>query len=801
MCSFLRTSVRADYSNVVVGDFNMPNVDWVLNTASGANQVLFFECVSDLGMSQYVTEPTRGDNTLDLILSDCDRLIYKVSVREHFGGSDHNMVEFWIQGHVIPLSKKDQSHGILNFDKLRELLRMTNWPAVMNRVDDVNELWTCFATVLKSCVHDCTVFRNTNSYRKAPLPKSLIRLRKRKLKLWRSYKKNKTQFNHDCYRECQKLYSKAVQESEVKAEQDIIREGNLSALYRFVKRKTGCGRTIPPLTVGNDTKVDNSEKANILNDIFSSNFIADNGVMPSIQSVRNPASCKHPVFSPKVVLESLGSLRGSHAVGPDGYSATFYKEIKNEICAPLAEIFALSLKSGKLPDIWKTARVTPIFKKGDASNPSNYRPIALTCVPCKVMEKIIRTSMLSFVQEHSLLSKDQFGFIPRRSTCLQLLSVLDDWTNCLDMGIPVDTILVDFAKAFESVVHTKLLGVLDHYGFRGLLLDWLGDFLQDRTQRVVVGDATSYSAKVTSGVPQGSVLGPLLFVLFLNNLTIQSNDVNLNKFADDVEMHAPIVGVDDGVKLSNAVSDLKTWSVIWQLPVAPNKCNVFHIGSQNPFFKYSLSPGTHLPSVTMIKDLGVWFSSDLSFSIHCNNIVKLAKQRAALIRKVFTSGDRATLVWAFKTYVRPILEYASPVWSPCRVGLIKLIETVQRNFTRFLPGCRDLSYADRLKFAGLDSLELRRMRADLCLTFSLLNDLVDFDYSNFFELRNSTRTRGHPLKLIVPGSKRDCRKHFFANRVVNVWNDLPDELVTAPSLGSFKTKLASVNLTKHLLCF
>jgi hypothetical protein len=251
--------------------------------------------------------------------------------------------------------------------------------------------------------------------------------------------------------------------------------------------------------------------------------------------------------------------------------------------------------------------------------------------------------------------------------------------------------------------------------------------------------------------------------------------------------------------LSSAFADLLNWSSLWQLPIAPLKCNVFHIGALNTKRDYAVSSDSFLPHVNVVKDLGVWFTSNLKFTTHCTNITKLANQRVAWLRKLFTSGDVNTLVWAFKVYVRPILEYASPVWSPYLVGDIDRVESVQRRFTKCLHGQRNNSYIERLKSLNLDSLELRRLKADLYLCFSLLHGLVDFDFSKFFELRLDKRTRGHPFKLVVDTFKRNCRKFFFANRVVPVWNSLPSELVVSPSLSSFKARLHKTDLSKFLI--
>jgi hypothetical protein len=313
-----------------------------------------------------------------------------------------------------------------------------------------------------------------------------------------------------------------------------------------------------------------------------------------------------------------------------------------------------------------------------------------------------------------------------------------------------------------------------------------------------VGKTCSDIKSVNSGVPLGSVLGPLLFVLFLNDLTTAATDIPLKKFADDVKSYAQIVDDHSYKSLISASSELSDWSSVWQLPIAPNKCSVFHIGRNNELRDYVIFSDSSLPHTKVVKDLGVWFTSDLKFTTHCNNIIKQANQRMALLKRLFTSGDVNTMVWAFKVYVRPVLEYACPVWSPYLAGDIDRVESVQRRFTKSLRGQKYKSYTDRLRYLNLDSLELRRIKADLHLTFALLHGLVKYDFEKFFEIRLDKRTRGHPLKLVVSSFKTDCRKHFFANRVVKIWNDLPGELVMLSSLNSFKRGLQQCDLTRYI---
>ena len=249
--------------------------------------------------------------------------------------------------------------------------------------------------------------------------------------------------------------------------------------------------------------------------------------------------------------------------------------------------------------------------------------------------------------------------------------------------------------------------------------------------------------------------------------------------------------------LGLALKEIEIWSDDWQLPISVSKCKALHIGGNNPIYDYSLF-GNTLESVSTTFDLGVWITGNLKSTTHCNHIVKTAKQRCALIRKCFVSNNRDILFWAFCVFVRPLLEYASPVWSPHLHKDIDYVESVQRRFTKYLPGLKSKSYSERLKLLKAESLDIRRLKIDLSLTYSILHGAVDIDSSIFFSVRGSQRTRGHPLKLVVQKTKLDCSKFFFANRVVNVWNGLPEDVVMASSIQNFKKGLAGVCLSEYV---
>lgn len=799
-CSYLRIAATCNLRNVIVGDFNQAEINWAQQSCTSSSQRLFLNCCSELGLRQLVQVPTRGESILDLVLVDDDCVIFDVDVQEPFSTSDHCGVAFSISTGVQDEQKrtKDSRSKHINYESLCDFLGQIDWSQNLKNVKDVEVAWNIFQGFIDQGLAQYSTCKGSSLNRRR-LPKLLAKLRSRKKKLWQHYKRTLLVSDKDAFNRARRDYAKAALQIIQGEEEKVLKDDNVSSLFKLVKKRTGLKRTIPPLHVNGTSVTEGVEKANVLNAAFSKNFIPDNGKFPTLFPYTD-AVCESVDFLQAQVHSALSSLKNSNAVGPDGHSATFYKQIKQSISLPLTFIFSMSFESGRLPSCWKTANVVPIYKKGNAADPANYRPIALTAIPCKVMEKIIRRTMLTFLDDNSLLLKDQFGFLPGRSTVLQLLSVVDEWTKAMESRTPVDVILVDYAKAFDSVVHNKLLAKLEFYGFQGKLLKWIEGFLSNRLMRVMVDSVASSELPVISGVPQGSVLGPLLFVLYLNDLTVSPAQVKLNKFADDTKLHGCIKDESGHSELQLATDQLEKWSLDWQLPIAALKCSSFHIGRNNSFHEYSIC-GMKLPQLTEVRDLGVWFTCDLKASAHCRQIVKLAFQRSAIVKRCFTSGNLKLLVRAFKTYIRPIVEYASPVWSPYHIVDIELVESVQRRYTKYLKGMKNLTYPERLHALGLESLELRRLRSDLSLTFMIVRGHLNLDLSSFFRLRNDGRTRGHPFKLVVNMTYRECRRQFFACRVVKVWNDLPASVVMANNIKLFKLRLKSYDLKKHLLRF
>ena len=301
-----------------------------------------------------------------------------------------------------------------------------------------------------------------------------------------------------------------------------------------------------------------------------------------------------------------------------------------------------------------------------------------------------------------------------------------------------------------------MLFKLQCYGIGGFTLDWIRAFLNNRSQKVRVGSSLSTPVAVTSGVPQGSVLGPLLFLLFVNDisdLTNNSSCVKIKLFADDVKLYAAVTNRSNCIEIQHCLDRIFNWCIAWQLNLAPLKCVVLSIG-HNTFDHTYFINNIPVKHVSSYDDLGIMTCSSLSHESHINSICTKANQRSMLLFKTFSSRDPTLLFRAFSTFVRPTLEYASSVWSPSQHYLISKLESVQQRFTQRLAGLSHLPYPERLAFLGADSLQTRRLKSDLTMYFKIIHNFCEMDCSNMFKFSGvASITRGHSFKMIKPVCK------------------------------------------------
>ncbi|EFA11850.1 hypothetical protein TcasGA2_TC005090 [Tribolium castaneum] len=510
----------------------------------------------------------------------------------------------------------------------------------------------------------------------------------------------------------------------------------------------------------------------------------------------------HGSFSNKLgetIKEARRKYKNSLAASKD--SKLFYKDhvspgsdgitARQQCChclsGPLAQLMTLSLQTGTLPSDWKLAVVKPIYKKkGDKFNPSSYRPVSLTSLVIKIMESIVCDRLRQHLLTYNIIPPPQHGFIKGRSITTNMLACFNEWSRAFDNGENVDVIYFDFSKAFDRLRRKRLLLKLQHYGIGGNLLQWIDSFLSYRFFTVKIGKASSMPMSVRSGVPQGSVLGPLLFITYCADLSrVITSPWSL--YADDIKIYS-----GDSLALSHDINDsIYSWSKTWLMPLNFDKSVVLHIGRKNPRYLYQLH-GSTLVKVKSHVDLGLEISSDLSWTRHINRVVKKANTATFIFRKAFQGTQAAAVIKLCKAFIRPMLEFGNAVWHPTLVRDSNLLESIQSRITRIPFGRIRPCYPERLKVLHLTTLEDRRVRGDLITTFKALTD-ADPSIRNLFVLHGQDRTRGHQLKLRGESFKTTARQYFLPLRVFHKWNSLPDKLLDCTSVLQFK-----INLDKYL---
>ena len=527
--------------------------------------------------------------------------------------------------------------------------------------------------------------------------------------------------------------------------------------WGYVRSKSKTKSTVNKL-MNEEGKVSesNHETACILNKFFASVFEKEgDDELPEFAERNYRQPLESLLFTEEQVSKAIDHIKASKSQGPDNIHPKLIKETKSAIKKPLKILFTKSLEEEKIPTIWKKANVTAIFKKGEKSKAENYRPISLTSVPGKLMERLVKNAIVEHMTTNNLFSEAQHGFLKGKSCVTQLLEYLEDITEAMDNGNDVDVIYLDFCKAFDKIPHRRLIKKLEKYGIKGKVLNWIRDFLSERQQRVFIKGSSSTWTDIASGVPQGSVLGTTLFLVYINDLP-EAIEGLVKIFADDTKVYRAIESTETPELLQNDVSKSEYWGDEWKMFYNTDKCHHVHIGENTEASKYEMGSGDNRNTIKRVeseKDLGVFIDEKLNFRDHITKKVNIANRNLGIIFRSFTYMDKEMFLNLYKSMVRPHIEYATQVWSPQYKKDKITLENVQRRATRLVKSIKHLSYSERLKTLGLPTLEYRRERADMIQVYKILHDIDKADREKLFQMAAYTSTRGHPLKLF----KKRCR--------------------------------------------
>ena len=401
------------------------------------------------------------------------------------------------------------------------------------------------------------------------------------------------------------------------------------------------------------------------------------------------------------------------------------------------------------------------------------------------------------MDEIEIIRDTQHGFRKGYSCLTNLLQFLDVATDIFDRGDQLDVSYLDFGKAFDKVPHKRLGLQLKSHGITGKMFDWIELWLSGRQQRVLLNGVKSKWREVHSGVPQGSVLGPLLFLIFVN--TIENGiDSTVLKFADDLKVFKVIRDVDDQNAFQSDLDKLVKWSEAWQMKFNISKCKVMHVGRVKRIASYKMG-GNEMTKTASERDLGIMVNSKLSASDQVMVARKKALRMLGTINRSVSYKSAEVITKLYGAFVRPHLEYCVQAWSPTYMKDSWLIERVQKRATKMINGISNLEYEDRLKMLDMFSLKYRRLRGDLIEVYKFVHGQHIGYLKNLFDFDREPRGRCHQYKLIVKQSRTRLRQSFFSRRVVSHWNKLPADVVCAVTLVSFKDGLDKYFTRKGLV--
>jgi len=778
---------RAGYNNIVLtGDFNADP-----STGNG-RKLQFF--INSNSLTSYVQEPTRitehSATILDQFITTSTLSLENVQVTTPLATSDHCQI-FCSLGLQLP-SKPCHSRLIWVYNSadwagFNNAIQNFNWDSCYE-ANTVNEIATRFTASFLNLARQF-IPNKLATIRPQDKPwytNTLRALKRRRDRLFSKAKTKNTLEAWTTYRQSRNEYVHSIKTAKDQYEQNRFDNHNEEALgskswWQSIKCFLGSSKSnsIPALVTPSGTAAhDTLSKANILNEYFASHSVLDDS-----QSSLPP---EHPLnhepldniyITETEVTDILKTLKSSKAGGPDGISPRMLKETASTIAAPLTRLFNLSMQKGIFPHIWKQANVIPIFKKGEKSSPKNYRPVSLLNILGKIMEKIIFKHMYNHLNKHDIIYKYQSGFLPGHSTTHHLAHLYHTITEAFDKHKKIRLVFGDISKAFDRIWHAGLVFKLKQVGITGPLNTWLADYLNNRQQRVVIEGTSSKWTCINAGVPQGSVLGPLLFLIYINDMP-DGLESNLSLFADDNLLYMTSDSHENNaIILNRDIAKILRWANQWLVTFNPDKTHGMLISftdeqPQYPIFMHE----RQLDNVTNSLHLGVTFQHNLKWDNHIDNICIKAHKRLDLLNTLCFKLSRRTLEILYNSYVRSILEYVDIILCNTTQDNMDKINKVHKRAGKIVSGAiRGTPSETIFNELAWESLEARREKRKLLFYSDIIQNRAPSYLQAHIPKTVQERTHGrYSLRNSQNLSQSAYRTELFKNSyfpsMVDTWN-------------------------------
>ena len=736
------------------GDFNLPHASWpsgLPTVGATTDEKLMLnqlnELCNDLFMTQLVSGSTHKDgNTLDLVFVNNSSLVNDcLTIPVLLSTSHHQIVQLSTTYKVNPVPvTSEERPELTSFNKLNFFSKDTNWDALlqeMMELDWVNQFNNLgpeeiLENFYANCYSICSKYvpertrkddkKNSKVFRyRRSLTKRRRRIVKRLLKVTSPATRSRLS---DELLQIEKDLQKSYKNSHAFAEEKAIKaiKANPKFFFAYVKKKAKVKAKVGPL-LGLDGKLtaNNKEMAEILAQQYTKVFSKPETDVPQHESDRRLKSILSDIkFDTIDMIKSIDELKENSAAGPDGFPAILLKKCKSALASPLTLLWRKCIKESTVPANLKQSLITPIHKGDSRSTPANYRPVALTSHIIKIFEKILRKHIVEHMDKNDLFNPNQHGFRSGRSCLSQLLEQYDEILNILDTGDNADVVYLDFAKAFDKVDHAIVLNKIKQLGISGSVYNWLESFLTNRFQTVMVDGVKSIQHPVVSGVPQGSVLGPLIFLILIGDIDADTENASIKSFADDTRATKAMKTILDAILLQMDLDKIYDWTRNSNMMLNDVKFELLRYGP-DPALKesiYTTPTGEPITTKNEVKDLGVIMSDDCLFQKQIDRMIEKAKNTISWIFRSFQTRNKNAMLTLYKSLIIPILEYCSVLWCPLKVGLIQKLEAIQWSYLRKVSSTRD--YWECLKESKMYSLQRRRERYRIIYVWKILEQMV-----------------------------------------------------------------------------
>lgn len=809
---------------IITGDLNADP-----STSSGSKLSNF--CQFN-GLSILIHEPTRitqnSQTILDQFLTNMPGIINQVKVEPPLGLNDHCTVSCYLNFNVKPIpvySRLMWDFKNANFDGYRRVLNSIDWEELINNdrnIDDMcNDLTSTIYNTCKQFIPNKMVKVRPSS--KAFYNNYLRRLKRKLNKTHNKAKQNNTSASWAKFRLDRNFYNREVTRVKEEFEQNNITKLNSNDITHktyFKMAKEIFGKTndtnIPSL-INDASKIitDDLEKANVLNNFFvkASNIDSSDAILPELNDpIPGITLLNNIVITEQEVGDQIKLLDPSKSFGPDEISPVFIKSSGESLIKPLTRLYNISLASSKFPNMWKVANVLPLYKKGEKTSPNNYRPVSLLCILSKIFEKIVFKHLYNHFRDNFLISVWQSGFLPGSSTVTQLVELHYQFCHAISQNKEVRIVFLDITKAFDRVWHNGLLFKLKKWGICGNVLEWLKSYLTDRYQRVLLNGKKSNYARTNAGVPQGSVLGPLLFLVFINDLTHVVKHCKIRLFADDTCL---FITVDNKETAANQINEdllaIENWANKWLVSFSAPK-------TESMIFTSKTKPLPHPPlylnnlqisNVKEHKHVGLWFEQNLWWHYHINDICNKANKRLNVLNCFKYKLSRNVLENMYMVFIRPIMEYADIVWAGAHDSDLVKLDRLQVQAMRLVTGCTKRSNILNLyKECSWNTLDKRREVHILTLIYKIVNRQAPLYLLDILPKKVSEITP-YPVRnadnFDIPKTKHECFRKSCIIVGCKLWNNLDTNIRNVESCLLFKKSLKSnilkvdnVSFTKQL---